>query len=546
MNKREIALAKKQLGAHKVRVESKISKEIIKLNKTYSQPSLPNFTIAEKSNSSHNSADNSVPENTFLPEISISSPKQKFDTGLLSPLDYQVLRGSKNDPNNKLIEELSKRSLTAKTNFRKLQSTVKKEIDNQLAMSHDGLPTGFSRAQTAQASSTNDFNFNISDFNLNENNLFMPIKTILRKDGASLSDVYESKKQDTWGKIIKAQYIEDEYMKKQKKIDRMKYEEDFGVKIKQQLKDNEVRRKLGNDDDEKLAKIQYESSKKFEDIQIKKKQDAINRQKQFIAHALEDIETKRVQRQRDLIEEITTSTIMVNKAKALIALEEKQKQESKAYHKNYQDQVYKDNLIRLEKKEKERQFNFAEDRRTIAESEAQYIKTMTRKEKENFDRLNKASEGPAHKLYETIIDHKGKNDNDFYSTHINKPDTLYTQLQKSEDFAASRSKSIGQDMTAEFIKLNELKAKKKLEDEILTIKVNKEQKAILAKQEQEDISNYQKKKAYHLKYQQDLDRQLGIVKQRSLDALQKTMTEEELKYNSQLIKKSEKFLGMKQ
>ena len=34
--------------------------------------------------------------------------------------------------------------------------------------------------------------------------------TILRPDGASLLDIYESKKKDYWGKIIKAQYLEDE------------------------------------------------------------------------------------------------------------------------------------------------------------------------------------------------------------------------------------------------------------------------------------------------------------------------------------------------
>lgn len=38
----------------------------------------------------------------------------------------------------------------------------------------------------------------------------MPKVTIFRPDGASLLDIYESKKKDTWGKIVKAQYLEDE------------------------------------------------------------------------------------------------------------------------------------------------------------------------------------------------------------------------------------------------------------------------------------------------------------------------------------------------
>lgn len=38
---------------------------------------------------------------------------------------------------------------------------------------------------------------------------FMPKKQILRSDGATLLDIYQSKQDDTWGKIIKAQYLED-------------------------------------------------------------------------------------------------------------------------------------------------------------------------------------------------------------------------------------------------------------------------------------------------------------------------------------------------
>ncbi len=39
---------------------------------------------------------------------------------------------------------------------------------------------------------------------------------------------------------------------------------------------------------------------------------------QFISNALEDIHTKKVARDKALLEEITASTIMINKAKQLI------------------------------------------------------------------------------------------------------------------------------------------------------------------------------------------------------------------------------------
>ena len=50
--------------------------------------------------------------------------------------------------------------------------------------------------------------FTITEEEVTEN-FFMPKKQILRADGASLYDIYRSKKDDTWGKIIRAQYLED-------------------------------------------------------------------------------------------------------------------------------------------------------------------------------------------------------------------------------------------------------------------------------------------------------------------------------------------------
>eukprot|EP01036_Dinobryon_divergens_P033544 gene33544-43350_t len=46
----------------------------------------------------------------------------------------------------------------------------------------------------------------------------------------------------------------------------------------------------------------------------------------------------------------------------------------------------------------------------------------------------------------------------------------------------------------------------------------------------------------HMKYQRDLDHQLSDLRQRSMQSLQKTMTDQEEKYNSDLIKKSAKYM----
>ena len=48
----------------------------------------------------------------------------------------------------------------------------------------------------------------IPNIEINDN-FFMPKREIMRSDGATLSDIYNSKKADSWGKILKAQILEE-------------------------------------------------------------------------------------------------------------------------------------------------------------------------------------------------------------------------------------------------------------------------------------------------------------------------------------------------
>eukprot|EP01036_Dinobryon_divergens_P033545 gene33545-43351_t len=298
MNKKDSVLAQKCLAARQVKIESKISKEILKLGNNHNVPSPSSTLNLSKSLGSLNlSGLGSFSRETSLPEISspvnLSSKTEVSGKDILSPMEYKVIQNSESSA--KLIDELS-----AKTKFRKLQATIKKDINDKLSNDMIGSLNssggeGRPRAQTAaQTSRYSDPPSTANQRNPqappNDDNLFMPKVTILRPDGASLLDVYESKKKDYWGRIVKAQYLEDE----------------------------------------------------------------------------------RVQRERELIDEITTSTLMVNKAKAAIVQEAKKKEDLKQYHKNYQDRVY--------------------------QNEKQFLKETVRREQENLNKLQKAAEGPAHKV----------------------------------------------------------------------------------------------------------------------------------------------------
>ena len=87
-------------------------------------------------------------------------------------------------------------------------------------------------------------------------NLFMPHKKILRSDGASLIDVYESKKADTWGQIIKAQYLADEEQKKINLQNKHKRDEEYGRKLRDQLREIEEKRQFGMKEESQFAALE--------------------------------------------------------------------------------------------------------------------------------------------------------------------------------------------------------------------------------------------------------------------------------------------------
>ena len=59
-------------------------------------------------------------------------------------------------------------------------------------------------------------------------------------------------------------------------------------------------------------------AKRTEDLQKSREQQAIDRHKQFVDNALEDIALKRAQHEHAMREDLTASTVMINHAKQMI------------------------------------------------------------------------------------------------------------------------------------------------------------------------------------------------------------------------------------
>ncbi len=87
-------------------------------------------------------------------------------------------------------------------------------------------------------------------------NFFMPKKTILRPDGASLLDIYKSKKGDTWGKIIRAQYKEELEMNEIKRLEKERANEEYGIKLKEQLAERARAKEKGSVEDTMFAALE--------------------------------------------------------------------------------------------------------------------------------------------------------------------------------------------------------------------------------------------------------------------------------------------------
>uniref|UniRef100_A0A7S3GV59 Trichohyalin-plectin-homology domain-containing protein n=1 Tax=Spumella elongata TaxID=89044 RepID=A0A7S3GV59_9STRA len=544
MNKQDLILAKKALAARQVKTEHQFIKTIMKERTLKQSHSTSKLQSAESTLNKSEDFGNSRPfsatgtgrsfagkSTTQLPDInahtSMSSPHKSKRAESLN--FHEPSTKELSEANSQMVKELAQRATTAKTARRKMQSSVSKTINlrmtntlnNTAQPEHDFTETG---AEIP--------NIEITD------NFFMPKKQIQRSDGATLSDIYASKKADSWGKILKAQIAEEERMKIVNRRKKEEADKRFGDLLRKQVNDHTQRMNDTASDDVNFAALEDARSKRQEDMQKGRVEDAIRRHKQFIANAVEDMGIKRKQKEKDMLDDIFASTVMINKAKELIAAEERKKQEDKEYHKHYQEVLFKENQENLARKAEERARAFAEEKRIIAENDRQFQREQARREQDLAQKLVRTSEGPAHHIVQQIIDEKRKKEKEFFDNLFRGNNMLNTQLKRSEDAAAARNASNGQSLTDEWVKNTTYKENKKREDDERNAQILGTMRKMLSDQEKEDQHKRQMKMEAGKRYQQELDAQLKELRDRSFASLAKTMSEQEMLYNSDLLKKT--------
>ena len=115
---------------------------------------------------------------------------------------------------------------------------------------------------------------------------------------------------------------------------------------------------------------------------------------------------------------------------------------------------------------------------------------------------------------------------------------LNNQLMESEKANNSRGKGIGQVLRAAWDKSMAIKATENAEEAERLKNILDYQRKQKAKFDKEDEEKREKKRQAGLKYQRELDYQLGQSRQRSKDALSKTMSDRERLYNSAMLIKT--------
>jgi hypothetical protein len=412
-----------------------------------------------------------------------------------------------------LIKELARQSLTEKAELRKIQMNARKALSKK----------------TSGQKGT----FKFDDAH------FIPKRPIRRPDGASLSEVYASKKQDLWGAIIKQQYLESEREKVEKREKKDQLNDAYGKALTKQLRDNEKLLAMDDGSSDKLMREVEELSNKNHNEQLRRTQAAKDRHKQFIEHALEDIETKRVKRLKDLDDEMFGSAMLIEKTKFLIQLDEEKKEAMKEKAKVENERLFAENLASIKKRQASKQADWDEVEKITRESNEAAVREDERRARELAHLVGRAADGPAHAVTRAITKQHEQNKQATEKHFLSITDSLSKQLKGSEDRDKDRREQLRGSGTISKSwddMVHRLQAERNAERER-----GMEYGAAATRLDKEHWANEKVKKQKRLQaaaeYQKALDGQLSLLRNKSLTALKETMNQGERGMNMSLIRK---------
>ena len=450
-------------------------------------------------------------DNELLPHINSNRPSTSMVT---SPIKKN--KGAHELTAEELIAELAQRGLTD-TMIRKKQNLTVADKMRKKTATVDYMDPDFDHEA-----------FQKEDY-------YMPKKVVTRPDGATLMDIYRSKQEDTWSQILKAQLRQEKVEKEVQKRRKEEANETYGRLLKEQLAANMRRDQAGDAEGERLAAVVEATSKAKDDEQKRRKTDAVERQKMFIQHALEDIETKRIKAEAELSNELEAAMKTNNKVRAAIANDELKKALNKEKEAKRLADLWDENQRELSRKAHLKQLEGEENLRIFKVGEEKYRLQDEKREADLAAKLRASSDGPAHSTTWEITRKFREREDEFYRQNEERGNMLNKQLLNSESEAAVRAKGQGALLLAEWDKNMAEKQRIAQSDAERNAKILEYQKAQKVKSDKDDEDKREAKRLAGLRYQRELDFQLGQSRERSKDALRKTMSDRERLYNSNLL-----------
>lgn len=403
-------------------------------------------------------------------------------------------------------DELSQRSLTSQSKLRKTQVNVAKDL----------MQKGSGRL---------------------DDNRFMPKVSLLRADGSSLADIYQSKKEDAWGKIQLAQVYEADKKANAERKAKMEQAQRYGVNLMQQMKSNHQKMDEWRRQEDRFGRMEPQTTKILADNQKKRDEDFVNNRKQFIKHAHDDAQLCRSRREEEMRRDIEDSQVMVLQAKLLLAEDEKKKMLKKQHEAEMNAQLARENLENLARKSLERKKQHEEERRAVREAEKMHEEQEMRR-KQEVERIQRKALGPVYEIAQKIASSKRLHNEKLYSSLLKAENSLNKQLKESEDAAYQRANANTAYLATDWEHQIAIHRKKHEEDIKRVEKIGEVMKKSIQDMENEDKRNRHKKYLAHKKFQQDLDQQVTQLRNRSIASLQDTMSVQEKRYNASLIRKA--------
>ena len=150
-------------------------------------------------------------------------------------------------------------------------------------------------------------------------------------------------------------------------------------------------------------------------------------------------------------------------------------------------------------------------------------------------KMKKSSDGPAHRMHAQVTELFLQDQDAFHTKNMKAVNALNKQLQSTEEFALAKKECQGLNLESEMQAL-EKKAKEEKEEYDRMRKIQEYNANKRKQMEQEDMDKEQKKRDAAMRYQRELDQQLMATRQRSIDSMRKTMSTEEVRMNSDMLR----------